>query len=98
MSVVFFFDADSAGQHEAIVFAEIQLCGFIFLKADLLAERLFSLVWLVHVVSVSLWKVLIVKLSFQKRFFVLPVRFLRRCLFQVVSVASRCKSKPDLSA
>ena len=49
-------------------------------------------------VSVSMWKVLIVKLSFQKHFLVLPVRFLRRGLFQVVSVASRCKSKPDLSA
>ncbi|EGR2913985.1 hypothetical protein DLH88_24225 [Vibrio parahaemolyticus] len=49
-------------------------------------------------VSVSLWKVLIVKLSFQKHFLVLSVRFLRRGLFQVVSVASCCKSKPDLSA
>jgi hypothetical protein len=37
-------------------------------------------------------------LSFQKRFLVSPVRFLRRGLFQVVSVASCCKSKPDLSA
>ncbi len=49
-------------------------------------------------VSVSLLKVLIVKLSFQKRLLVLLVRFLRRGLFQVVSVASRCKSKPDLNA
>ena len=49
-------------------------------------------------VPVSLWKDLIVKLSFQKRMLVLPVRFLRRGLFQVVSVASRCKSKPDLIA
>ncbi len=48
--------------------------------------------------SVSLLKVLIVKLSYQKCFLVLPVRFLRRDLFQVVSVASGCKSKPDLSA
>jgi len=50
------------------------------------------------VVPVSLLKVLIVRLSFQKRLLVLSVRFLRRGLFQVVSVASRCKSKPDLSA
>ncbi|EGR3415593.1 hypothetical protein DMJ31_19070 [Vibrio parahaemolyticus] len=49
-------------------------------------------------VSVSLWKVLIVKLSFQKYFLVLQVRFLRRGLFQVVSVTSRGKSKPDLNA
>ncbi len=49
-------------------------------------------------VSESLLKVLIVRLSFQKRLLVLSVRFLRRGLFQVVSVASRCKSKPDLSA
>ncbi len=49
-------------------------------------------------VPVSLLKVLIVRLSFQKRLLVLSVRFLRRGLFQVVSVASRCKSKPDLSA
>ena len=79
-------------------FADIQLCELAFLKADLLAERALSLEWRVHVVSVSLWKVLIVKLSFLKRFLVLPVRFLRRGLFQVVSVASCCKSKPDCNA
>ncbi|MUT58913.1 hypothetical protein EG336_24620 [Vibrio parahaemolyticus] len=49
-------------------------------------------------VSVSLWKDLILKLSFQKRLLVLSVRFLRRGLFQVVSVTSRYKSKPDLNA
>ncbi len=49
-------------------------------------------------VSVSLLKVLIVKLSFQKCFLVLHVRFLRRGLFQVVSVTIRFESKPDLSA
>ncbi len=49
-------------------------------------------------VPVSLLKVLIVRLSFQKRLMVLSVRFLRRGLFQVVSVASGCKSKPDLDA
>ncbi len=49
-------------------------------------------------VPVSLLKVLIVRLSFQKRLLVLSVRFLRRGLFQVVSVASRGKSKPDGSA
>ncbi|EGR2558642.1 hypothetical protein DX887_22890 [Vibrio alginolyticus] len=46
----------------------------------------------------SLLKVLIGKLSFQKCFLVLQARFLRRGLFQVVSVTSRSKSKPDLSA
>ncbi|TBT61858.1 hypothetical protein D5E72_24295 [Vibrio parahaemolyticus] len=49
-------------------------------------------------VSVTLLKVLIVKLSFQKCFLVLHIRFLRRGLFQVVSVTSRCESKPDLGA
>ncbi len=45
LSMIFFFGVDCAGQNEAIFFAAIQLCGFIFLKADLLAERPFSLVW-----------------------------------------------------
>ncbi|OAJ92807.1 hypothetical protein APB76_18070 [Vibrio bivalvicida] len=45
LSIIFFFDADSVGQNEAIVFAETQPCGFIFLKADLLAERPLFLVW-----------------------------------------------------
>ncbi len=71
---------------------------FAFLKAELLVESALSLVWCVHVVSVSLLKDLIVKLSPQKRMLVLPVRFLRRGLFHVVSVAVRCKSKPDLNA
>ena len=71
---------------------------FAFLKAALLVERAFSLVWCVHVVSVTLLKELIVKLSPQKRMLVLSVRFLRRGLFQVVSVTSRYKSKPDLNA
>ncbi|HHF2906843.1 TPA: hypothetical protein ACVOYM_004505 [Vibrio diabolicus] len=39
-----------------------------------------------------------VKLSFQKCFLVLQVSFLRHGLFQVVSVTSRCESKPDLGA
>ncbi len=94
----FFFGADCWGSAQAALFAEIQLCDFAFLKVDLLAERALSLVWRVHVVSVSLWKDLIVKLSFQKRFLVLQVRFLRCGLFHVVSVGSRCKSKPDLNA
>ncbi|MCF9080115.1 hypothetical protein J7937_22520 [Vibrio parahaemolyticus] len=45
LSMIFFFGADCTGQNEAIFFAAIQLCGFIFLKADLLAERPLSLVW-----------------------------------------------------
>ncbi|ODW24444.1 hypothetical protein BBL81_13970 [Vibrio parahaemolyticus] len=51
-----------------------------------------------HVVSVTLLKVRIVRLVFQKRFLVLSVRFLRRCLFQVVSLSSRFETTPDLSA
>ncbi|AXB31725.1 hypothetical protein DSB67_09295 [Vibrio campbellii] len=49
-------------------------------------------------VSVNLLKVRIVRLSFQKQFLVLCVRFLRRCLFQVVSLTSRFETTPDLSA
>ena len=49
-------------------------------------------------VSVTLLKVRTVRLVFQKRFLVLSVRFLRRCLFQVVSLSSRFETTPDLSA
>ncbi|PMT58682.1 hypothetical protein C1S83_24615 [Vibrio parahaemolyticus] len=49
-------------------------------------------------VSVALLKVRIVRLVFQKRFLVLLARFLRRCLFQVVSLTSRLEITPDLSA
>ncbi|AVH25886.1 hypothetical protein DLI08_08730 [Vibrio parahaemolyticus] len=49
-------------------------------------------------VSVALLKVRIVRLVFQKLFLVLWVRFLRRCLFQVVSLTSRFETTPDLSA
>ncbi len=45
LSVVFFFGADCLGPVQAALFAEIQLCDFAFLKADLLAERALSLVW-----------------------------------------------------
>ncbi|EKM20289.1 hypothetical protein VCHENC01_4666 [Vibrio harveyi] len=38
------------------------------------------------------------RLAFQKRFLVLSVRFLWRCLFQVVSLNSCFATKPDLSA
>ncbi|MBE4485272.1 hypothetical protein HJ010_24140 [Vibrio parahaemolyticus] len=58
----------------------------------------FSLVWKIQVVSVTLLKVLIVRLVFQKRFLVLSVRFLRRCLFHVVSLSSRFETTPGLSA
>lgn len=50
------------------------------------------------VVSVTLLKVRIVRLLFQKRLLVLPVPFLRRWLFQVVSFSSRFETTPDLSA
>ncbi|WP_049884307.1 hypothetical protein, partial [Vibrio parahaemolyticus] len=51
-----------------------------------------------HVVSVTLLKVRTVRLAFQKRFLVLSVRFLRRCLFQVVSLSSRFETAPDINA
>ncbi len=43
--MVFFFGADCLGSAMAALFAEIQLCDFAFLKADLLAERALSLAW-----------------------------------------------------
>ncbi len=43
--MVFFFGADFSGSVQAAFFAEIQLCEFAYLKADLLAERALSLVW-----------------------------------------------------
>ncbi|OPH49967.1 hypothetical protein B4U81_20205 [Vibrio campbellii] len=49
-------------------------------------------------VSVTLLKVRTVRLVFQKRFLVLLVHFLRRCLFQVVSLTSRFETTPDLNA
>ncbi|EOV9325618.1 hypothetical protein [Vibrio parahaemolyticus] len=52
-------------------FAETLLVEFVGTKADLLAEMAFSLVWKVHLVSVTLFKVRIVILVFQKRFLVL---------------------------
>ena len=51
-----------------------------------------------HVVSVTLLKVRTVRLAFQRLFLVLSVRFLRRCLFQVVSLSSRFETTPDLNA
>ncbi|OQP99868.1 hypothetical protein BK412_25730 [Vibrio campbellii] len=49
-------------------------------------------------VSVTSLKFRTVILAFQKRLLVLSVRFLRRCLFQVVSLSSRFETTPDLSA
>ncbi|MGY6496534.1 hypothetical protein ACXIUE_23790 [Vibrio parahaemolyticus] len=86
------------GGSESNFFAENLLVEFVGTKAGLLAEVTFSLVWKVHVVSVALLKVRIVRLVFQKRFLVLLVRFLRRCLFHVVSLSSRFETTPDLSA
>ncbi|ERB63081.1 hypothetical protein N779_22805 [Vibrio coralliilyticus OCN008] len=86
------------GLTESNFFADTLLVEFVGAKADLIAEMTFSLVWKIQVVSVALLKVRIVRLVFQKRFLVLLVRFLRRCLFQVVSLSSRFEITPDLSA
>ncbi len=48
-------------------------------------------------VSAALLKVRTARLFFQKIFLVLPVRFLRRCMFLVVSVTSRFETTPDLT-
>ncbi|TNZ04126.1 hypothetical protein [Vibrio parahaemolyticus] len=93
-----FFGAVAYGFAELNSFAETLLVVFVGTKADLLAEMAFSLVWKVHVVSVTLLKVRTVRLAFQKRFLVLSVRFLRCCLFQVVSLSSRFETTPDPSA
>ncbi|WP_226422276.1 hypothetical protein [Vibrio sp. E14] len=53
------------------MFAETLLVEFVGTKAALLAEMTLSLVWKVHVVSVTLLKVRIVRLVFQKHFLVL---------------------------
>ncbi|EGQ9060314.1 hypothetical protein GA057_25190 [Vibrio parahaemolyticus] len=66
-----FFGAATFGFTESNFFAETLLFEFVGAKADLLAERMLSLVWQVHVVSVALLKVRIVRLVFQKRFLVL---------------------------
>ncbi|HFD4045196.1 TPA: hypothetical protein ACF3XP_004537 [Vibrio parahaemolyticus] len=93
-----FFGAASLRFIKPNVFAEILLGEFAVAKASLLAEMTFSQVWEVHVVSVTLLAVRIVRLVFQKRFAVLLVLFLRRCLFHVVSVISRFETAPDFNA
>ncbi|ODZ79048.1 hypothetical protein BBM45_05505 [Vibrio parahaemolyticus] len=49
-------------------------------------------------VSAILLKARTVRLSFQTVLLVLLVRFLRRWMFQVVSVTSRFETTPDLTA
>ncbi|MQP57369.1 hypothetical protein FZF11_17990 [Vibrio parahaemolyticus] len=49
-------------------------------------------------VSAALLKVRTVRLLFQKVFLVLSACFLRRCMFQVVSVTSCFETTPDLTA
>ncbi|EGR3223969.1 hypothetical protein CGJ93_12610 [Vibrio parahaemolyticus] len=66
-----FFGAATFGLTESNFFAETLLVEFVGTKADLLAARTFSLVWEVHLVSVTLLKVRIVRLVFQKCFLVL---------------------------
>ena len=70
-TVDLFFGAAIFGLTELNFFAETLLVEFVGTKTDLLAEMAFSLVWKVHVVSVTLLKVRIVRLVFQKRFLVL---------------------------
>ncbi len=66
-----FFGTASYGLTKLYFFAENLPVEFVGTKADLLAEMTFSLVWKVHVVSVTLLKVRIVRLVFQKRLLVL---------------------------
>ncbi|HDY8187878.1 TPA: hypothetical protein RQL20_004554 [Vibrio vulnificus] len=66
-----FFGAATYGLTKLYFFAENLLVEFVGTKADLFAEMTFSLVWKIHVVSVTLLKARIVRLVFQKRFLVL---------------------------
>ncbi|MFN1584671.1 hypothetical protein [Vibrio rotiferianus] len=66
-----FFGAAPYGLTKLYFFAENLLVEFVGTKADLPAEMTFSLVWKILVVSVTLLKVRIVRLVFQKRFWVL---------------------------
>ncbi|MCR9625462.1 hypothetical protein NB520_01825 [Vibrio antiquarius] len=66
-----FFGAATYGLTKLYFFAENLLVEFVGTKANLLAEMTFSLVWKIHVISVTLLKVRIVRLVFQKRFLVL---------------------------
>ncbi|MDV5062143.1 hypothetical protein [Vibrio diabolicus] len=66
-----FFGAATYWLTKLYFFAENLLVEFVGTKADLLAEMTFSLVWKIYVVSVTLLKVRIVRLVFQKRFLVL---------------------------
>ncbi|TOA17338.1 hypothetical protein CGK32_23345 [Vibrio parahaemolyticus] len=66
-----FFGAATLGLTESNFFAETLLVEFVGTKADLIAEMTFSLVWKIHVVSVTLLNVRTVRLVFQKRFLVL---------------------------
>ena len=63
-----FFGAATFGLIEVNFFAEILLVEFVSTKADLLAEKAFPLAWKVHVVSVALLKVRIVRLVSKSAF------------------------------
>ncbi|EJC6746765.1 hypothetical protein RFS42_004423 [Vibrio vulnificus] len=64
-----FFGAATFGLTELNFFAETLLVEFVGTKADLLAEMAFSLVWKVHVVSVTLLKVTHCEIGFPKALF-----------------------------
>ncbi len=96
--VVLFFGAERVGQSR--IYFWLQLCSVSLLVQKQIYSLIRRFLWCgkFHVVSVILLKVRTVRLVFQKRFLVLSVRFLRRCLFQVVSLSSRFETTPDLNA
>ena len=98
MKAHLFFVFEAVCTIKTTLFVENSLFEFVVSKAELLAEMTFSLVWWVHVVSVTLLNHRIVRFSAQKRFLVLLVRFLRRCMFYVVSLISRFETAPDFNA
>ena len=98
MKAHLFFVFEALCLIEKVFFAENLLGEFVASKAEVIAEMTFSLVWWVHVVSVTLLNHRIVRFSAQKRFLVLLVRFLRRCMFYVVSLISRFETAPDFNA
>ncbi len=98
LAVVLFFGADRAGQSRVCFWLQLRSVSLLAQKLIYLLKGRFLWCGKFHVVLVTLLKVRTVRLVFQKRFLVLSVRFLRRCLSQVVSLSSRFETTPDLSA
>ncbi len=98
LAVVLFFGADRAGASKICFWLQLRSVRLLVQKLIYSLKGRFLWCGKFHVVSGTLLKVSTVRLAFQKRFLVLSVHFLRRCLFQVVSLSSRFETTPDLNA